>query len=180
MRILNETGIASATLGPVIRRQVYAHAGVRGSATLVVRVYPGRRATVIAGRAWVSRNAIAIVIPRRLILNEQDWQAHAPRLAQVTAILAARFSKRHQKLAQRAKFQAAPETIDEFSVAADVPYEISDQRWQLSMEARLEWVILERRRTKVILTRHKRRYQRWRALEKVLRHRLRKLGSQVA
>ncbi len=178
MKLLNETVIGSFTLSPVIRRQVNAHAGPGACEALIVRVHHGRRCTQITGRAWLSRGAITIVIP--VIRTVDEWRKQAPRLAQVTAILAARFSRRHARLMLRPKFKAPPETVVEFAVAADIPFVASmPSRRMLSLEARLEWVILERRRTQTKFEKARARYQRWRKYEKVLRFRLRRMGSQA-
>jgi hypothetical protein len=181
VKILNESAIDSATLNPVIRRQVHRHVGPKLTKDgITVRVYHGRKhCKQIGGRAWRSRGFISIVIPPRLFLVARDWELHAPRFAQVVAVLAARYSGRHALLEQT--FAAAtPATIDEFAAAAEVPFALrAGNGPMLAMEARLEFIVIERRRHEQTMNKARQKYQRYRNWEKQLRHRLRKLGSQV-
>lgn len=146
----------------------------------MVRVYHGRsHCTKIGGRAWRSRGFISIVMPPRLFLCERDWELHAPRLAQVAAVLAARYSGRHALLDQRFA-STTPAAIDEFAAAAEIPFALRGGKGpMLAMEARLEFIVLERRRHEEMMNKAHGKYQRYRNWEKQLRHRLRKLGSQV-
>lgn len=180
-RILNESAIDSATLNPVIRRQLHQHVGRRDREDLIVRVFNGRsKCTKVSGRASRARHVISIEIPPRLIVSDEDWRRQAPRLAQVVAILAARFSGRHSQLQQREKFKSStPEAVDEFAAAAEIPFALRGYWPTLAMEARLEYIVLQRRAAQQVYESARRRYQRYRNWEKQLRHRLRKVGSQV-
>lgn len=181
--ILNESAIDSCTLNPVIRRQINQHAGPRVRREgLIVRVYHGRqKCTKLSGRAWLSRGHISIVIPPRLLLSAEDWRQHAPALAQVVAVLSARYAGRHAGLMQTPKFRTStPAEIEEFAAAAEVPFVLRQGSGpMLAMEARLEFVSMERRRYEHRMEAARVKYQRYRNWEKQLRHRLRKLGSQV-
>lgn len=181
MTILNETAIDSSSLGPVIRRQAHHHAGLKGSDRLTVRVMHGfPKRNRVSGRA--TARGVIIIIPPRLMLTEADWRRHAPQLAQLVAVLSARWSGRHARLAQwgSEKYSSTtPEAFELFAAAAEIPFALRPNWQTRALEAKLERVSVLRRHAKDDADRTRKRYQKFRNWEKTIRFRLRELGSTI-